>query len=79
MLDQLDVDALGAEQAEQADVGGRDQDRPPASPAGTQDVVPQDIGIDHDQRPDTPLASDVKDMIAGQLNKAEERFAAISG
>jgi HD domain len=29
-------------------------------------------------RPDTPLASDVKDMIARQLDNAEDRFAAIS-
>ncbi len=28
-------------------------------------------------RPDTPLEHDVKQMIAGQLNKAEDRFAAI--
>jgi hypothetical protein len=28
-------------------------------------------------RPDTPLDSDVKDMIAGQLDNAEDRFAAI--
>jgi hypothetical protein len=28
-------------------------------------------------RPDTPLEPDVKDLIAGQLDKAEERFAAI--
>ena len=27
--------------------------------------------------PDTPLDSDVKDMIAGQLDNAEDRFAAI--
>jgi (p)ppGpp synthase/HD superfamily hydrolase len=30
-------------------------------------------------RPDTPLAPDVKNMIAGQLAKAEDRFAAIPG
>ena len=30
-------------------------------------------------RPDTSLAPDVKDMITGQLDNAEERFAAISG
>ena len=29
-------------------------------------------------RPDTPLETDVKDMIAGQLDTARERFAAIS-
>ncbi len=29
-------------------------------------------------RPDTPLDPDVKDMITGQLNNAEDRFAAIS-
>jgi hypothetical protein len=29
-------------------------------------------------RPDTPLETDVKDMIAGQLDTAQERFAAIS-
>jgi hypothetical protein len=29
-------------------------------------------------RPDTPLAADVKDMIVGQLDTAQERFAAIS-
>jgi hypothetical protein len=29
-------------------------------------------------RPDTPLATDVKDMIVGQLDTAQERFAAIS-
>jgi hypothetical protein len=28
-------------------------------------------------RPDTPLAPDVKDMIATQLDNAEDRFAAI--
>jgi hypothetical protein len=28
-------------------------------------------------RPDTPLAADVKDLIAGQLDTAQERFAAI--
>jgi hypothetical protein len=28
-------------------------------------------------RPDTPLESDVKWMIAGQLDNAEDRFAAI--
>jgi hypothetical protein len=28
-------------------------------------------------RPDTPLTTDVKDMIAGQLDTARERFAAI--
>jgi hypothetical protein len=28
-------------------------------------------------RPDTPLDSDVKSMIAGQLDTAEDRFAAI--
>jgi hypothetical protein len=28
-------------------------------------------------RPDTPLASEVKDMIAGQLDNAEDRFAVI--
>jgi hypothetical protein len=28
-------------------------------------------------RPDTPLENDVKDMIAGQLDAARERFAAI--
>lgn len=28
-------------------------------------------------RPDTPLDSDVKQMIAGQLDNAEDRFAAI--
>jgi hypothetical protein len=28
-------------------------------------------------RPDTPLDSDVKDMVAGQLDNAEDRFAAI--
>ena len=28
-------------------------------------------------RPDTPLEADVKDMIAAQLDAAEERFAAI--
>ena len=28
-------------------------------------------------RPDTPLEADVKDMIAGQLDAAQERFAAI--
>ncbi len=28
-------------------------------------------------RPDTPLAADVKDMIAAQLDAAQERFAAI--
>ena len=28
-------------------------------------------------RPDTPLAADVKDMIAAQLGAAQERFAAI--
>ena len=30
-------------------------------------------------RPDTPLDQDVKDMIARQLDKAEDRFAAIAG
>ena len=30
-------------------------------------------------RPDTPLDQDVKDMIARQLDNAEERFAAIAG
>jgi hypothetical protein len=29
-------------------------------------------------RPDTPLAPEVKDMIAGQLDDAEDRFAAIA-
>ncbi len=28
-------------------------------------------------RPDTPLEADVKDMIAGQLDAARDRFAAI--
>lgn len=28
-------------------------------------------------RPDTPLEADVKDMIVGQLDAAQERFAAI--
>jgi hypothetical protein len=28
-------------------------------------------------RPDTPLQADVKDMIAAQLDAAQERFAAI--
>jgi hypothetical protein len=28
-------------------------------------------------RPDTPLATDVKDMIVGQLDTAQARFAAI--
>ena len=28
-------------------------------------------------RPDTPLDADVKDMIAGQLDAARERFAVI--
>lgn len=28
-------------------------------------------------RPDTPLASDVKEMIGRQLDKAEDRFALI--
>ena len=28
-------------------------------------------------RPDTPLDADVKDLIAGQLDAAQERFAAI--
>jgi hypothetical protein len=30
-------------------------------------------------RPDTPLDPDVKDMIAGQLDNAGERFAGILG
>lgn len=30
-------------------------------------------------RPDTPLDSDVKDMIARQLSSAEDRLAAICG
>lgn len=30
-------------------------------------------------RPDTPLAPNVKDMIARQLGNAEDRFAAIYG
>ena len=50
VLDHLVVDMLGAEQAEQAGVGGRDQDGPLAGPAGAQDVVPQDVRVDHVRR-----------------------------
>ena len=46
----LVVDVPGAEQAEQAGVSGRDQDGPLAGPAGAQDVVAQDIRVDHDRR-----------------------------
>lgn len=50
VLDHLVIDVPGAEQAEQAGVGGRDQDGPLAGPAGAKDVVTQDVRVDHDRR-----------------------------
>jgi hypothetical protein len=50
VLDHLVVDMLGAEKAEQAGVGGRDQDGSLAGPAGAQNVIPQDVSVDHYRR-----------------------------
>ena len=50
VLDHLVVDVLGAEQAEEAGVRGRDQDGSLPLAAGAPDVVPQDVRVDHDRR-----------------------------
>jgi hypothetical protein len=50
VLDHLTVDVLGAEERDKPGVGGRDQDSPPTRAAGAQDVVAQDIRVNHDRR-----------------------------
>lgn len=50
VLDDLLVDVLGAEQAQEAGVRGRDRDCSPLGTAGVQDVVPEHVRIDHHRR-----------------------------
>jgi hypothetical protein len=50
VLDDLLVDMLGAEQAQEAGVRGRDQDCSPPGTAGVQDVVPEHVRVDHHRR-----------------------------